>query len=141
MKKTVSQLYMLLALVACVASGISGAHAEALLPVSGAVYAPSPCALFSSAQAGLCIQYIVPLQTQIVARKGGRAYRITSDADGAFSAKLPRGRYALKVAKLLYKGQGLAARNFVVKPGRLTVSERSFVALTVAHRSVGSPAE
>jgi hypothetical protein len=141
MKKTGFQLYFLLVLLACVASGVSTAQAQSLFPISGAVYAPSPCALSSSAKAGLCIQYIVPLQTRIVARSGRRAYRIISDADGAVSAKLPRGRYALKVAKILYKGEELGAHNFVVTPGHVTVSARAAVGLLVAHRSAASPIE
>lgn len=116
-----------------IACGVVSAHAQSL-PVEGAVIASSPCALLVDGKNALCIQTIVPMKTELVARNGKKSFLLASDADGNLTGKLPRGRYSLRVKKIVFEGEELPAKDFTVTPSSLRVQKRTAAVLSIAHR-------
>lgn len=130
---TAFRKYIVPVVIAMVSCSAVSAHAQTL-PVEGAVFASSPCALLVDGKSALCIQSIVPMKTELVARSGKKKFLLASDADGNLSGRLPRGRYTLKIKKLVFEGESLPAQDFTVTPSSLRVTRSATAVLSIAHR-------
>jgi hypothetical protein len=105
--------------------------------VDGEVQAASPCDLFPDGGDYLCIQSIVPIKAEIVARSGRRSYVLTSDTDGHITGKLPKGRYTLKVRSAVYGVRTFDGTELAVSPSTLRVRSgmRTSAGFSILHKS------
>lgn len=118
-------------------TGIAPARAQDAALLDGEVQAASPCHLFPEEGDYLCIQSIVPVKAEIVARSGRRSYLLTSDSDGHLTGKLPKGRYTLKVRSASYGVRNFDGSDLTVSPSTLRVRSgaRTTAGFSILHKS------
>lgn len=125
-------------LLSCVAMiTIVPAQAQGKNPIDGEVQASSPCELFPQESDYLCIQTLIPVKAEIVARSGRRSFLLSSDEDGHFTGILPKGRYTLRVLKAWYGVRTFKGSELAVSPTTIRVGDGQSVtaALAIAHKS------
>lgn len=112
-------------------------QAQGRNPIEGEVQASSPCELFPQESDYLCIQTLIPVKAEIVARSGRRSFLLSSDADGHLIGTLPKGRYSLRVRKAQYGIRTFEGSELAVSPTTLRVGSAQGIttALSIAHKS------
>ena len=113
------------------------AQAQGRSPIEGEVQAASPCELFPQESDYLCIQTLIPVKAEIVARSGRRSFLLSSDEDGHLTGILPKGRYTLRVRKAQYGVRTFKGSELAVSPTTIRVGDGQSVtaALAIAHKS------
>jgi hypothetical protein len=125
----------ILALVSTIAA--PPAQAQEKNPIDGEVSAASPCELFPRDSDFLCIQTIIPVKVELVARSGRRSFALATDHDGHLIGALPKGRYTLRVRKAQYGIRTFEGSELAVSPTTIRVGggQSTTVALSIAHKS------
>jgi hypothetical protein len=113
--------------------------------VTGQAFAPTPCSLTESPGDFACIQVVVPLKVKLAFRRlevtSAQRYVVTSDAEGNFRVRLPRGRYTVRLLKVSeIRGNiqvGYPVDDLRVSPEHIQVVRGvdPFVALSVVQRN------